>query len=1255
MSNVPPPRWLAYLAIVTISLTTQSAHAQTLWKAQSATAKPVLLKSIAAGGANAETARRELGLIAQQANDATATVAAWKPLYLKMPASWQAAAYWADFVEAANSAGDRNSLSDAARAILAHKNTAPFLRASARDTLAQVAFDAGKTADATKAWTSQGYIRNWHVIGPFDNTSRSGFDAAFAPEKRIDFKDTAPGSDGMALKWFPLSPVVPDGTISIGRTLGQSSPGVYYAVTSVNAPADGNARLALDPSGAVEVFINGVSVLRDTTYPTPSTLTSDPFAVSVPLKKGANTILVKIAGDINQNVYFRLRLTDISGEMPLRLSANPIFAQSVSPVQKGASPTPVLAEPIEIVRRRLAIAPTDVEAQLRLGVLLRQYGDYEAAIAACRQAVTLAPNSGIVHWELSQALEYNEETDAARDERELARKRDPRIVAAQLAYLEEQEDAIKPNELIKILKKLLAANPNSSDLFWELSGAQSTARMENDALTSARRAAALAPNATNQSYLYHWLARSKKQTEADALLKKALLRFPNAPELIAAHVDRLMEKGDFSSAITACQKFIDGNSPTVGAYFKLADAYASARMLSKTAEVLTRARRDFPQTAMVYTQLGDTQRELGNKNAALVSYREAIRLDPSQMALRDKVQLLAGEQPVSRLVTLTNAAPLLAKLPRAADNPGISEILVLDEGYVIVYPDYAQAHYTHEIITCLDNAAVQKYQQYPIGGQTSSGEGTVETARIIKPNGKIVDCKDKGEDGYAAFPSLAPGDTIDLVYRVDDYPSGGLAGKFWTSWHFAAPGSLVKQSRFVLVTPKEMPMTFSGHGDLPEPKTKDAGKWRVREWKITGKGDATSEVLSAPNRDTGIWLDASSFGNWKEVVRWYQSLSTPRCIPDAVVRAKTDELTKSTQTEDEKIRAVVRFVADKIPYQSSPFRLSAFVPTEGKSVIGDSFGDCKDKAALVVAMLKHLGIKANMVLLSGRSYGLTPYLPGPRFNHAIAVIETTKGPLWVDATADSLEYGNLPFEDQGVPALIIADNTTDLTTTPVLPVEKSQIVDTTTVSMDEAGNLSGSQKLTATGGIGWIFRTAFRRVPESSQDQALTGLFSSILPNARPSKTQILGLGEVESPLEMSADFTVPDFAQTTDRLIIARVPWSLSGVGNRAGAATAVRKDAESRRTDLEVAMTRVQQTSRVTMTLPAGWKVKDLTPEVKGESPFGSYRFTYTMNGNILTAERAISYTPVRIAAKDLPAFLKFDDAVEKQVKAPLILEKL
>ena len=91
----------------------------TLWSQNCAAAKPLFQK--AASGAGAADARRGLGLIAQ-CEDAPGTAAEqWRTIYAVAPDSWQAAAYWQEFADAARDSGKEPVLIDAARAILARK------------------------------------------------------------------------------------------------------------------------------------------------------------------------------------------------------------------------------------------------------------------------------------------------------------------------------------------------------------------------------------------------------------------------------------------------------------------------------------------------------------------------------------------------------------------------------------------------------------------------------------------------------------------------------------------------------------------------------------------------------------------------------------------------------------------------------------------------------------------------------------------------------------------------------------------------------------------------------------------------------------------------------------------------------------------------------------------------------------------------------------------------------------------------------
>jgi hypothetical protein len=104
------------------------------------------------------------------------------------PAHWAALAYWPLFADLVEETGRYAALEQAAQAILKSNQAAPELRASARLALADAADRAGSHAAAEKQWAALGYVRQWNVIGPIDNVSRSGFAKVFPPEQRLNFK-----------------------------------------------------------------------------------------------------------------------------------------------------------------------------------------------------------------------------------------------------------------------------------------------------------------------------------------------------------------------------------------------------------------------------------------------------------------------------------------------------------------------------------------------------------------------------------------------------------------------------------------------------------------------------------------------------------------------------------------------------------------------------------------------------------------------------------------------------------------------------------------------------------------------------------------------------------------------------------------------------------------------------------------------------------------------------------------------------------
>ena len=105
-----------------------------------------------------------------------------------------------------------------------------------------------------------------------------------------------------------------------------------------------------------------------------------------------------------------------------------------------------------------------------------------------------------------------------------------------------------------------------------------------------------------------------------------------------------------------------------------------------------------------------------------------------------------------------------------------------------------------------------------------------------------------------------------------------------------------------------------------------------------------------------------AFADWVDVSRWGSSLHAPQVVVDDEVAAKARELTAGAKTELEMIRAIGSFV-QKLQYISIDIGVgygNGYKPRPSNVVLSRGYGDCKDKANLMRAMLKALKIDSSL-------------------------------------------------------------------------------------------------------------------------------------------------------------------------------------------------------------------------------------------------------------------------------------------------------
>ena len=273
-----------------------------------------------------------------------------------------------------------------------------------------------------------------------------------------------------------------------------------------------------------------------------------------------------------------------------------------------------------------------------------------------------------------------------------------------------------------------------------------------------------------------------------------------------------------------------------------------------------------------------------------------------------------------------------------------------------------------------------------------------------------------------------------------------------------------------------------------QPTVREENGWRIYVWKTS---NAESRSVEEQKRAEAYYairgllpqpdVLLSSFRSWEEVGHWYDSLQQEKIQPSPEVTAKAEELTKGLTDDDAKLRALYNYVSLRYRYVAtcSFWDRKRYQPHGSGEILGNQYGDCKDKHTLLAALLKSVGIQAYPALISNlTSVDLDVPSPG-QFNHVITVVPKGDTLSWMDTTPEITPMGYLFTALRGKPALVIMPNSISFRSTPTVPAFNLEDNNTVAAKLDPDGTLHAHVQGTDRGGYEIFYRNLFRRLPES--------------------------------------------------------------------------------------------------------------------------------------------------------------------------------
>ena len=377
-----------------------------------------------------------------------------------------------------------------------------------------------------------------------------------------------------------------------------------------------------------------------------------------------------------------------------------------------------------------------------------------------------------------------------------------------------------------------------------------------------------------------------------------------------------------------------------------------------------------------------------------------------------------------------------------------------------------------------------------------------------------------------SMPEVVPGALIE--YEVEFTDNKMLADEHLV--YFISPQGKepVLEYEDVLKIPASLHLRYrdinSGHDSLKgnfSPEVKREGDSLVMTWRF----EDVPQVIPEPNMPTLINVVPvriySSFASWDQIYRWWWALAKDKMKATKAIKEKVAELVEGATSEEEKAKRIYHYCAKEIRYVAVEYGKAGYEPHSAEEIFSNKYGDCKDQSILLITMLRSAGLQAYPVIIPTRDLpDVDKSFPVVLFNHAIAVVKLGGRWVFMDPTASTCGFGDLPPSDQDRGVLIYTEDGLELSRTPLFPPDHNRIEIITKINRQGEGDLVvADRKVVATGAFAsgqryWLEYT----MPELIRQQ-LEAKAKSILPSAQVVDYQVKDLDRPDRPVVLEYRF----------------------------------------------------------------------------------------------------------------------------------------
>ncbi len=406
---------------------------------------------------------------------------------------------------------------------------------------------------------------------------------------------------------------------------------------------------------------------------------------------------------------------------------------------------------------------------------------------------------------------------------------------------------------------------------------------------------------------------------------------------------------------------------------------------------------------------------------------------------------------------------------------------------------------------------------------------------------------------------------------------------------------------------------------------------------------------------------SSTQGTWRSIGEWYQTLSKDRLAATPEIAAKAKDLVGDKTDFYEKTAAIAEFLQTQVRYFAIEMGVGGYQPHFAADIFRNRYGDCKDKATLLSAMLSSVGVHSALMMVDHRRGVVDPNAPSIVGDHMIAAIELPNGYtspklhsviatktgrryLIFDPTWEKTAFGQLEHNLQGGYGLLLEGSNSEIVALPILSPELNTIRRSASFQLQPDGSLKGTITEKRFGDVSETRRQLYTADDAKEQTMFLDHMLEQDFTTFKVADFKVENAATLNKDLTTSFSISADQYAKAIGPLLMVRP---------RVLGSEYLETDHKKRVVPIDLKET-LQATDDYEITLPAGYVVDEVPDPVKLDVGFASYESSSHVKDNVLHYTRTYTVRQVTLPAEKYDDLQKLAQTIASDEQSRAVLKK-